>query len=89
MGKVIAIYKIFPEGIDEIEIIKKELKKVVKPPVEIKDLKEEQFAYGLRVLRIAFLMPDKTEGLIESLEKTLKNMNGVSQIENEGVNLIS
>ena len=74
--------KIMPESPDtDLEKVKKEISK----KIEIKDSKLEPLAFGLKVLRILVVVPDKS---IENLENEIKSVKGVSEAEIESSTLI-
>ncbi len=79
MGDVIVTYRIMPEDPKELENIRKELEKL-KP----QKLEEEPIAFGLSAFKFIKIIPD-AEGEIDKLEKELKGIKGVQDIENIGV----
>lgn len=88
MGKAMVIFKIFsdPEKIDVVENTLRELKL---ESVKFQDLKREPIGFGIEVIRVGFIVPDKTDGLMPELEKQLSLIDGVNQVEVDGVTLVS
>ena len=74
MGDIMSIYKIYPEEVDDIEKIKELLKTSLEEPFKVADIKEEPIAFGLKILKVAIIFPDKVDGLLDKLEKTLKEI---------------
>ncbi len=88
MGKVIVIYKIYPEDVDSIEKIKNNVKGVVGKHGEYKDMKEEPLAFGMSLIRVMAMFDQNNAKAVDNLEEALKKMEGVSEVEVEGMNLI-
>jgi len=85
-SKVMVIVKIFPEGPDDVEKVEEALKDI--KCGELLDLKKEPLAFGLSVIRVGIGVPDKQEGVNDAIEKELKNIEGIKEIEIEGATLI-
>lgn len=82
MGSVAVTFKIMPESPDtDLEKIKKDISK----KIEIKDSKVEPVAFGLKVLRVLVVVPDKS---IENIENDIRNVSGVSEVEVESSTLL-
>jgi len=82
MGNVAVTFKVMPEGPEvDIEELKKEISKVIK----IQDSRIEPIAFGLKALRILIITQDKGT---EDIEKKIKSIKGVSDIETESVTLV-
>ena len=89
MGKMVLIYKISPEDMEEIDRIEKEIKEKMKEFGELTDTKREPIAFGLESIKIALVTEAKgNEGITEQIEQALKNIEGVSSVENIGMNLL-
>ncbi len=85
-SKILVVFKVFPEGPDEVSLVDKGLRAVKQG--EFKDLKREPLAFGLEVLKVAYVIPDKTDGAMEALEGAVKALKGVNQVEVEAVTLL-
>jgi len=89
MGKMILIYRISPEGIDETDKVEKGIKEKVKGLGELRDIQRTPIAFGLEAITIAMVVEAKgTEGITEKIENALKEIPGVSSVENTGMNLL-
>lgn len=87
MGRgVILSYRIMPSDTSvDINKLSEEIKNM--SDVEVKDLKVEPIAFGLKAITVAFLVPDES-GVADRIESELKNIEGVGEVETLGVTLI-
>lgn len=77
MGKVLVTSKLFPESPNvDLEKIKKEVKEKINP----EKIEEEPIAFGLVSLKIEKVIEDDGKSL-EELEKKLRNIPNISQVE--------
>lgn len=82
MGNVAVALKIMPESPEtDLEKVKAEISKKIK----IQDAKIEPIAFGLNMLRILVIVPDKET---EELENKIREVKGVSDIETESATLV-
>ena len=89
MGKMILIYRISPEEIEETDRIEKEIEEKIKEFGELRDTKRRPIAFGLEAIEIAIVTEAKgNEGITEEIENALKEIKGVSSVENTGMNLL-
>ena len=89
MGKMVLIYKISPEGIEKTDKVENAIKEKIKDLGELKDIKREPIAFGLEAIKIAIVVEAKgTEGITEKIENALNEIEGVSSVENIGMNLL-
>ena len=84
MGKVMALYRIYPEENYDLDEIVKELKKIER----VRAIQKEPVAYGLVVLKVGVLYDDKTDTPSE-FETYMENIPGIKQVESIDVTLIS
>jgi len=89
MGYILCVYKVYPEEPESIEQIKEFVKTNIKEPFKLNNIDEEPIAFGLVLLKIGIVFPDKIDGLMDQLEEFLKSAPGVKEIENELSTLIS
>lgn len=85
-SKILVVFKVFPEGPDEVSAVKEGVKAV--KAGEFKDLKAEPLAFGLEIIKVAYTIPDKTDGAMEALEQAVRNVKGVNQVEVDAVTLL-
>jgi len=88
MGDIMSVYKIYPDEVEDIEKIKEKLTNGLEDPFKVAEIKEEPIAFGLKIIKVAIIFPDKIDGLLDKLEKILKEMPGVSELEIEASTLI-
>ena len=84
MGKVMALYRIYPEENYDLDSIVAELKKIER----VRAIQKEPVAYGLVVLKVGVLYDDKTDKPSE-FETYMENIPGIKQVESIDVTLIS
>lgn len=84
MGDVAISIKIMPAS-GEVDI--EEVKKKIEEKIDVKDSKIEPLAFGLKALRIMVVRPD-TGGGTEEIERQIKEVEGVGDVEVESVTLI-
>jgi translation elongation factor EF-1beta len=84
MGKVMALYRVYPDEGYDLEKLIDSFKKLDK----VKAIQKEPVAFGLVVLKVGVLFDDKTDQPAE-YEKQMENIEGVKQLENIDVTLIS
>jgi translation elongation factor EF-1beta len=84
MGKALAIYRIYPEENYDLAKIIAGLGKLP----DVRGVQREPIAFGLEVVKIGFLIDDKT-GDVEGLEKKMRGVKGVKDVESVDVTLIS
>lgn len=76
MGKVAVTLKLMPESPStNMENIKEKVLKL-----EAKEIKEEEIAFGLKSLKVLFLMEDKG-GVQEEIIKNLELIEGVREVQ--------
>ncbi|MEM2974281.1 MAG: elongation factor 1-beta [Candidatus Micrarchaeia archaeon] len=81
MGNVSVTVKIYPEDPSKIEEIKVEIAKIGR----LVDSKVEDVGFGIKALRVMFIVPDSEGG---DMEERLNAIEGVSQVQVECVTLI-
>jgi translation elongation factor EF-1beta len=84
MGKVLALYRIYPEEGYDLDKLVAEFKKIER----VKAVQREPVAFGLVILKVGVMFDDKTD-TPSKFEEYMENMEGVKQVENIDVTLIS
>ena len=84
MGKVMALYRIYPEENYDLDKIVDELKKIER----VKAIQKEPVAFGLVVLKVGVIYDDKTDTPSE-FEAYMENIEGIKHVESIDVTLIS
>lgn len=85
MGNVMVIFKVFcdPDQLDSVEKQLRELKDGA-----FRDLKREPIGFGIEVIRVGYIIPDKTDGAMTKLENAVAAVKGINQSEVEMATLI-
>lgn len=86
MGKVLIIAKLYPEEVEDVAKIEAALKEFKEGRVQ--DVRREPVAFGLELVRVGVLVPDKEDGVADKVENALKKLSGVNQVEIEGATLV-
>ncbi len=83
------IFKVSPEP-EKINSVEEALKKIEIPDVKFQDIKRIPIGFGIEVIKIGFIVPDKTDGIIPAIEEAINSIPGQTQeVEMEGATLIS
>ena len=86
--KVLITYKIMPESVDsDLEKMKESIREKLESKCEVKDIKEEPIAFGLRALKLLVMVEDQ-QGISDEIENTLNEIEGVESVESESITLI-
>jgi len=85
MGKAMVVFKVFtdPENLDAVEKSLREIKEG-----DFKDLKREPIGFGIEVIRVGYVVPDKVDGAMTRLEEAVKRTPLINEAEVEMATLI-
>jgi len=86
MGKTLIVFKIYPEAPEAVGKVEKAVRAL--KGVELRDMKREPIAFGLELIKAAFTIPEKQDNTLEELEKKLKSLEGVNNVEVEMMTLL-
>lgn len=86
--KVLMAVKLMPASPDiEMDMIKKQVEQIALELGDLKDMKEEPIAFGLKALKVLLMVEDQ-ERIAEKVEEKLSNLHGIESVEVESVTLI-
>ena len=81
MAKLLLVIKILPTGTEiNLDELTNSVKQNLKDGIELKQSVIEPLAFGLEFIKAQFVLDD-AEGQMESLETSIKSVDGVSELE--------
>ncbi len=85
MGDVALVYKVAAEDQDNLENIEAEIKKI--DCGKLQWIKREPFVFGMELIKVAIVVPDKVDGAVDKVEEFLTKIKGVSNVDMETMTL--
>lgn len=85
MGNAMVVFKVFsdPEHLDNVSNALKEIKEGT-----FRDLKREPIGFGIEIIRVGYIIPDKTDGALPQLEEAIRKIPGINEVEVDMMTLI-
>ncbi len=82
MARVMVSLKIFPSDIvADMNGLKETIKKSLEGKATIYKFDEEPVAFGLTALIAHILIPEEASGTMDEVERRLKSIDGISEVE--------
>ncbi len=85
MGKMVVIYKVTAEDMENLPEIEEKIKN---SKLNISDMKKIPIAFGIELLKLAVMLPDKDEQAMNNATKTLQEIAGEENVEIETMTLV-
>ncbi len=86
MGDILLVYEVTLEDQELIDKVEEAIKKITVG--QLQEVKRAPFVFGTELLRVAIIVPDKTDGISDAVETFLNSIEGVSSINNVATTLI-
>ena len=81
MAEVIVTFKVMPTGVDvDLDVLESKIKELIKSD----QIKREPIAFGIVALNVVKIIPD-AGGEVDAIEKKLKSLEEVSQVQVTGL----
>lgn len=82
MNRVVAKFKIFPKDVEtDLDDLKKEIEHSLPVNTSVYKYEEEPIAFGLTLLFAHVLMHEEESGKMDDVERAIKELSGVSEVE--------
>ena len=86
VGKTLVIYKVTPKEMDRVKETIEQVKGLKSG--QVVDVKEQPIGFGVTVLKVGVVVPEKVEGAIEKATAELNSLEMVEEAEQQEMTLL-
>jgi translation elongation factor EF-1beta len=86
MGDILLVYDVTVEDQDTLDRVEADCKKI--NIGKLQKVERVPFVFGTQAIRVAVIVPDKTDGMSDAVEEYFNGIEGVSSINNVATTLI-
>lgn len=79
------VFKVFAD-LEQLDAVDKALRDLKEG--SFRDLKREPIGFGIEIIRVGYVIPDKVDGAMGNLEEAVKKVPGVNNVEVEMMTLL-
>lgn len=83
MGKLVAVFRLMPEGVEvDLEKMKEGVKRVTPKGVDLQGWQVKPVAFGLKALDVTIVMNDESEDVsTDTIEEAYNGIEGVGSVQ--------
>jgi|GEM_PF-3093096 len=86
MGDILVVYDVTVEDQDFLDKVEKDVKAI--NVGKLQKVERVPYVFGTEAIRVAVVVPDKTDGVLDAIEDYLNNIEDVSSINNVATTLV-
>lgn len=86
MGDILVVYDVTVEEQEMLDSVEKQVLKI--NVGKLQKVERVPFVFGTEAIRVAVIVPDKTDGVADAIEDYLNKISGVSSINNVATTLV-
>ncbi len=86
MGDILVVYDVTVEDQEMLDAVEKKCNAI--NVGKLQKVERVPFVFGTEAIRVAVVVPDKTDGVSDAIEDYLNSIDGVSSINNVATTLV-
>jgi len=86
MGDILVVYDVTVEDQEMLDAVEDLCKKI--NVGQLQKVERVPYVFGTEAVRVAVVVPDKTDGVLDAIEDYLNGIEGVSSINNVATTLV-
>lgn len=86
MGDILVVYDVTVEDQDTLDSVEEQVKKI--NVGQLQKVERVPYVFGTHAIRVAVVVPDKTDGVLDAIEDYLNSIKDVSSINNVATTLV-